>query len=106
MRQNAKTRKKTAKNTTPEKISVKVTFTISLPSLQKTVKEKKTKNKAEKTPVIETVVNIVKRSRKPVTVDDIEKKTEFDKRQIRNAVYVAKKEGKIKNVSRGVYTKV
>ncbi|MCP4108599.1 MAG: type IV toxin-antitoxin system AbiEi family antitoxin domain-containing protein [Desulfobacteraceae bacterium] len=109
-----KKQKKTAKNTlkkpakekttesAPEKKSVRISFTISLPSLQKIGKEKKVK----RTPVIETVVNVVKRSKRPVTVDDIEERTGFAKRQIRNAVYVAKKEGKIKCVGRGIYTKI
>lgn len=51
----------------------------------------------------DTVVGIVRRSRKGVTVARIKEKTGFDDKQIRNFIYKAQRQGKIKNKSRGVY---
>lgn len=53
----------------------------------------------------DTVVGIVRRSRKGVTVAMIREKTGFDDKQIRNFIYKAKRQGKIKNITRGVYVK-
>ena len=51
----------------------------------------------------DTVVGIVRRSRKDVTVAIIREKTGFDDQQIRNFIYKAKRQGRIKNKTRGVY---
>ena len=51
----------------------------------------------------DTVVGIIKRSRKGITVAGIREKTGLDDKQIRNIVYKAKKQGRIKNLKRGVY---
>ncbi len=51
----------------------------------------------------DTVVGIVRRSRKGVTVARIREKTGFDDKQIRNFIYKAKRQCKIKNLKRGVY---
>lgn len=53
--------------------------------------------------VFETVVEIVQGSRKGVTVSAIREKTGLGETQIRNVIYRARKEGKIKNKGRGVY---
>ena len=53
--------------------------------------------------LFETVVGIVRESRKGVTVAMIRKKTGFDENQIRNVIYRARQQGKIKNKERGVY---
>ena len=58
--------------------------------------------KMPKTP-FETVVGIVRRSRKGVTVAAIREKTGFGEIQIRNAIYRARQQRKIKNKERGVY---
>ncbi len=50
-----------------------------------------------------TVVGLIKRSRKGITVAGIREKTGLDDTQIRNVVYKAKKQGRIKNLKRGVY---
>ncbi len=51
----------------------------------------------------DTVVEIVRRSRKGVTVAMIRGKTGFEDKQIRNFVHKAKRQGKIKSKTRGVY---
>jgi len=54
-------------------------------------------------PPFDTVVGIVRRSKKGVTVALIREKTGFDDKQIRNFIYKAKRQGRIKNLKRGVY---
>ena len=70
----------------------------------KKVTHKKPSPRAKKprTP-FETVVGIVRRSRKGVTVAAIREKTGFGEIQIRNTIYRARQQGKIKNKERGVY---
>jgi len=56
-----------------------------------------------KSSAFDEVVKIVRRSRKGTTVARIREKTRLNDKQIRNFVYKAKRQGKIKNVKRGVY---
>jgi uncharacterized Zn finger protein len=58
--------------------------------------------KKVKTP-FETVLGIVRRSRRGVTVADIREKTGLDDKEIRKFVYKAKRQGEVVNLSRGVY---
>lgn len=51
----------------------------------------------------DTVVGIIRRSRKGVTVATIREKTGLEDKQIRNIIYKAKRQDRIKNASRGVY---
>jgi len=51
----------------------------------------------------DTVVGIIRRSRKGITVAMIRGKTGFEDKQIRNFVHKAKRQGKIKSKTRGVY---
>jgi uncharacterized Zn finger protein len=53
--------------------------------------------------IFDTVVGTIKRSKKGITAAGIRKKTGLDDTQIRNIVYKAKKQGRIKNLKRGVY---
>ena len=69
---------------------------------KKTASKKATLMKKTKPPY-DTVVGIVRRSRKGVNVASIREKTGFDDKQIRTYIYKAKRQGKIKNKSRGVY---
>ncbi len=56
-------------------------------------------------PPFDTVVGIVRRSRKGVTVAQIKEKTGFDDKQIRNFINKARRQGRIKSRNRGVYVK-
>jgi len=49
------------------------------------------------------IAGIVRSSKKGVTLALIREKTGFDDKQIRNCIYRAKKQGKIKSLKRGVY---
>jgi predicted Rossmann fold nucleotide-binding protein DprA/Smf involved in DNA uptake len=53
----------------------------------------------------DTVLAIVKRSKKGVSVDTIAEKTGYNKSKIYNILSTLKKLGKIKTISRGVYMK-
>jgi len=48
-------------------------------------------------------VGIVRESKKGITVATIRKKTGFGEIQIRNVIYRARQQGKIKNKARGIY---
>ncbi len=75
-------------------------------SHRKTRKMKSTKKPSSKAVTrspFDTVVGIIRRSRKGVTVVTIREKTGFEDKQIRNIIYKAKKQDRIKNASRGVY---
>ncbi len=79
---------KVAKKTVAKKIAVK-----------KPAKKKTTKT------VIDTVLTIIRRSKKGVNTAALMKKTGFSEKQIHNNVYKLKKQGKVKSVGRGVYLK-
>jgi DNA replicative helicase MCM subunit Mcm2 (Cdc46/Mcm family) len=52
-----------------------------------------------------TVMDIIKRSRKGVQAAALKKKTGFDNKKIRDIVYRLKKQGKIKTERKGFYVK-
>ena len=63
-------------------------------------------NRRKKAPAItatEQVLKIVRRSRKGVDVPLLKAKTGFDDKKVRNIVFRASKEGKIKKIGRGIY---
>jgi len=98
-----KKRKKTEKKKKPPKPAPKKIKALT-EKVGKKITPKRTslKTKKSKTP-FETVVGIVRRSRKGVTVATIREKTGFGEIQIRNFIYRARQQGKIKNKERGVY---
>ena len=51
----------------------------------------------------EKILKIVRRSRKGVDVPTLKTKTGFDDKKVRNIIFRASKEGKIKKVGRGIY---
>ncbi len=104
-----KRRKKTGKKaegtkkpskSTPKKVKAKAL--TGKAGKKVTPKKTSPRTKKSKTP-FETVVGIVRRSRKGVTVAAIREKTGFGEIQIRNTIYRARQQGKIKNKERGVY---
>ena len=66
------------------------------------------KKAAPKKPITaaETVLKIIRRSKKGVSPATISEKTGFAPKKVHNIVYKLKKEGKIKRVERGLYLKV
>jgi len=80
------------------------------PSPKPVIGKPKRKTTSKKVPIktrsqsaFDTVVGIVRKSRKGVAVAQIREKTGLDDKQIRNCIYKAKRQGKIKNHKRGVY---
>ena len=72
---------------------------------KRAVKARKTapRKKAPAMTATEQVLKIIKRSRKGVDVPRLKAKTGFDDKKVRNIVFRASKEGKIKKVGRGIY---
>lgn len=60
---------------------------------------------ASGTGILDNVYGIISRSRKGVTVAQLRQKTDFETRQVNNAIYKLKQKGKIEAISRGVYAK-
>ena len=55
---------------------------------------------------IDIVYDVIKRSRKGLSFADIQAKTGFGDKKIRNIIFRLNKNGKIKRKSRGIYTTV
>ncbi len=89
------------------KAAPKKTRAKAAPKAKKTAAPKTKKAPAQKkATALDTVLKVIDRSRKGVSVSTISEKTGFNKKQITNNLYKLKKAGKIKSISRGVYTKV
>ena len=61
------------------------------------------KKAAKKTTSTEQILKIIRRSRKGVNVPTLKAKTGFEDKKVRNIIFRASKEGKIKKVGRGIY---
>lgn len=101
-RKKTKSAKKTSKTKKPSSLVSKKSKSVVGKSRKKTVSKKAKPGKKVKSP-FDTVVGIVRRSKKGVTVAIIREKTGLDDKQIRNFIYKAKRQGRIKNLKRGVY---
>jgi hypothetical protein len=69
----------------------------------KKARAKKPAKKATAQTATDQVVNIIKRSKEGVDVPTLMKKTDLAEKQIRNIVFKASKQSKIRRVGRGVY---
>ena len=70
----------------------------------KTSKKKSTaKRKIAKFTDTAKIINVIKRSKKGLDVAALQQKTGFDEKKIRNVIYNAHKEGKIRRAGRGIY---
>ncbi len=70
----------------------------------KAVKKAPTK-KPTRVSASETVLAIIKKSRKGIDIAALNKKTGFEGRKIRDIIYKLKKQGKIKTERKGLYVK-
>jgi len=61
--------------------------------------------KTAKLSATDTVLRIIKRSRKGVDIDKLKKKSGFEGQKLHSIVYVLKKQGKIKAEKKGFYVK-
>ena len=87
-----------AKKVTKKK-AVKKTKTVK----KAPAKKAPAKKKATQVTATDKILQIVKRSKKGVDVSTLKKKTGFDDKKVRNIVFRASKEGKIKKSGRGIY---
>ena len=55
--------------------------------------------------VLDTVYDVIRRSKKGVTVSQLKEKTDLDARQLSNALYKLSKRGQVYAKSRGLYVK-
>jgi hypothetical protein len=67
------------------------------------VKKAAPKKKAAKVTATDQILKIIKRTRKGVDVPTLKAKTGFEDKKVRNIIFRASKEGKIKKVGRGIY---
>jgi predicted Rossmann fold nucleotide-binding protein DprA/Smf involved in DNA uptake len=72
----------------------------------RTTRGKRAPQKTVKKTASDTVLQMIKRSKQPVDMAAIEKKTGFEKKKIQSIVYRLKKQGKIKSVAKGRYETV
>ena len=83
----------------PKKASVK-----KAPAKKASVK-KAVKTKKQPATAADAVLAIVNRSKKGVNSATLAEKTGFDNKKIANIVFKLRKQGKIKSIGRGIYTK-
>lgn len=62
--------------------------------------------KAAKITAVDSVLGIIRNSKGEVTTAQIKKETDFSNQKIFDIISRAKKQGKVKAIKRGVYTKV
>jgi len=74
------------------------------PAPKAPAKKTKTAGAGGKT-VLDTVYDVIKRSKKGVTVAQLKQKTNLDARQLSNALYKLSKKGQVYAKSRGLYVK-
>jgi hypothetical protein len=87
-----------------EKMQSKVK-SVKQPQAPKIAKTKKT---ISKKPAIEktayaTMLEIINKRKKGITVEQLMDKTGFNKKKIANLIFKARKQGKIKSEERGIY---
>ncbi|MCJ7539309.1 MAG: hypothetical protein MUO88_06555 [Desulfobacterales bacterium] len=60
---------------------------------------------AKQETMLDAVFDVIKRTKKGVTVSQLREKTKLDSRQLSNALYKLTKKGEIQTKSRGLYVK-
>jgi hypothetical protein len=88
---------KTAKKAKRKTVKAKTKRAVAV---KKVTPRKKT---AKRTTSTDQILKIIKRSRKGVNVPALKAKTGFEDKKVRNIIFRASKEGKIKKVGRGIY---
>ena len=73
------------------------------PAKKAAAKKAPAKKKTAQVSATDQVLKIIKRSKKGVDVPTLKKKTGFNDKKVRNIVFRAAKEGRIKKSGRGIY---
>jgi hypothetical protein len=97
-----KTRKAPAKKTRAKKAAAKKTVAKKIAAKKTAAKKTVAKKKAAPT-ATNRVLSVIKKSKQGVDVPALIKKTGLEDKQIRNIVFRAFKQGKIKRAGRGAY---
>jgi hypothetical protein len=92
-----------AKKAAAKKTTAKKTAAPKAPAEKKAVKKAPAKKKAVQVTATDQILKIIKRSKKGVDVPTLKTKTGFDDKKVRNIVFRAAKEGRIKKSGRGFY---
>jgi hypothetical protein len=91
-------------NETPDHASMENEYTQTREANTSSVPAKGNSEIPSNIPVLSTVLDVIRRSRKGIDIAQIKKKTNFSSRQISNALYkLSRVQGKIEAQSRGVY---
>ncbi len=106
---SAESKASAKKATAPKPVKDQVTKssikkTATLKPAKKAATKTSSKNSQADMSAIEVVARIIRKSRKGVGIAALKQRTGFNDRKIHNIIYKLKKQGKIKNVSRGVYS--
>ena len=97
------TKAKAVKKVTAKKAPAKKAPAKKAKAKKVAAKKAPAKKKAAQVTATDQVLNIIKRSKKGVDVPSLKKKTGFDDKKVRNIVFRAAKEGRIKKSGRGIY---
>lgn len=97
------TKAKAVKKVTAKKAPAKKAPAKKATAKKVAAKKAPAKKKAAQVTATDQVLNIIKRSKKGVDVPSLKKKTGFDDKKVRNIVFRAAKEGRIKKSGRGIY---
>ncbi len=99
---------KAPKKTVPAKKTVAKKKVAKKKVAKKKVAKKAAAKKAapaKQVTMLDTVFDVIKRTKKGVTVAQLREKTKLDSRQLSNALYKLTKKGAIQTKSRGLYVK-
>ena len=102
-------KKKTVKKAKPvkkaaaKKAPAKKARAKKAPAKKAPAKKAVARKKTAQVTATDKILRIVKQSKKGVDVPTLKKKTGFDDKKVRNIVFRASKEGKIKKSGRGIY---
>jgi hypothetical protein len=92
-----------AKKAVAKKAVAKKAPAQKAPAQKAVAKKAVAKKKVTKETATDKILQIVKRSKKGVDVPTLKEKSGFDDKKVRNIVFRAAKEGKIKKSGRGIY---
>ena len=99
----APAKKAAAKKTTAKKAPAKKAAAKKTTAKKAVAKKAPAKKKAVQVTATDQILKIIKRSKKGVDVPTLKSKTGFDDKKVRNIVFRAAKEGRIKKSGRGLY---
>lgn len=92
-----------AKKAAPKKAVKKKAAPKRKPAVRRKVAKRPAAGKSAT--VLDSVFNVIKRSRNGVSIAALKAKTKLDSRQLSNALYKLSKKGQVRAKSRGVYVK-